>query len=139
MSIQLSILVWTIICFVLLMLILHYLLFQPILKLMDDRKARIQNAARKKAEYETLERRHTAALREREAAVRDARKKQLKQALEAIRTDNKKAAEAAKDQRLREVEDYRARANEEFAEVLTILNAHKDELAAVFADSVTRE
>lgn len=139
MTIQLSVLVWTIICFGLLMLILHHLLFQPVLKVMDDRKVRIQNAAKKKAEYEKLEHQHTAALLEREAAVRNAQKKQLKETLEAIRADSRKAEAAAKDRRLREAEACRAKADEEFAEILTVLSAHKTELAAVFADSVTKE
>ena len=77
MTIQLSVLVWTIICFILLMLILHHLLFQPVLKVMDDRKARIQNAAKKKAEHERIAEKNAAALREKEAARLEALRKLL--------------------------------------------------------------
>ena len=52
MTIQLSVSIWTIICFLLLMLILRNLLFQPILEVMDARKMRIEKAAQKKAENE---------------------------------------------------------------------------------------
>ena len=42
MTIQLSISVWTVICYVLLMIILDKLLFKPVLKVMDERKERIK-------------------------------------------------------------------------------------------------
>lgn len=51
MTIQPSILIWTIICFCLLMVILNKLLFRPILKVLDDRQARI-DAAREKQQRE---------------------------------------------------------------------------------------
>ena len=136
MTIQLSVLVWTIICFVLLMLILHYLLFQPVLKVMDDRKARIRNAARKKAEHESLAEKNAAALREKEAARLAAQRKQIKEQIETIRLDRKKAVEAANDERLRAVDDCRQQAEDERVEILITLSAHASELAVAFAESV---
>lgn len=47
MNIQISVVLWTIICFVLLMVILHYLLLKPLLAHLDKRKARIDNAKNK--------------------------------------------------------------------------------------------
>ena len=52
MNIQVSVVLWTIICFVLLMLILHNLLFKPVLKVLDARREKIVNAAAKKAARE---------------------------------------------------------------------------------------
>lgn len=46
MTIQLPVLLWTVICFVLLMLILTKLLFRPLLAFMDRREERIRSAAR---------------------------------------------------------------------------------------------
>lgn len=46
-NIQISVVLWTIICFVLLMLILHFLLLKPMLAHLDKRKARIDNAKAK--------------------------------------------------------------------------------------------
>ena len=136
MTIQLSVLVWTIICFVLLMLILHHLLFQPVLKVMDDRKARIQSAAKKKAEHERLTEQNAAALREREAARLAARRRQIKEQIETIRQQSKKTLEDAKDKRLRAVDNYRRQAEAERVEILITLSAHAAELAAAFAESV---
>ena len=136
MTIQLSVLVWTIICFVLLMLILHHLLFQPVLKVMDDRKARIQSAAKKKAEHERIAEQNAAALREEEAARLAATRRQIKEQIETIRSDGKKAVEAANDERLRAVECFRQQAERERVEILITLSAHAAELASAFAESV---
>ena len=136
MTIQLSVLVWTIICFVLLMLILQHLLFQPVLNVMDNRKARIQNAAKKKAECSRIAEQNAAALREEEAARLAAQRRQIKEQLETIRLDGKKAVEAANDERLRTVEGFRQQAESERVEILITLSAHAAELAAAFAESV---
>ena len=136
MTIQLSVLVWTIICFVLLMLILHHLLFQPVLKVMDDRKTRIRNAAEKKAEFSRIAEKNAAVLREKEDARREARRRQIKEQIETIRLDGKKAADAAKDGRLRAVTACRQQTEAERVEILITLSAHAAELAAAFAESV---
>ena len=136
MNIQLSVTLWTIICFILLMLILHHLLFKPVLKVIDDRRARVQNAALKKAEYAKMAEENAAALQEKEAAFLATQQKQIKEQIETIRLDSKKTVEAAKDERLRAVDSYRLKAEAERAEILTTLGTHAAELAAAFADSV---
>ena len=55
MTVQLSVTLWTVICFCLLMLILHNLLFKPVLKVMDDRKSRIDKANEKNQSFDQLE------------------------------------------------------------------------------------
>ena len=136
MSIQLSVTLWTIICFILLMLILHHLLFKPVLKVIDDRRARLRSAAMKKAEYATLRQANAAALREQEAAQLASRRKQIKEQIEAIRLSSKKTVDAAKDERLRAVDNYRRQAEAERTEILITLSVHAAELAAAFAESV---
>lgn len=64
MTIQVSILVWTLICFVLFMLIVNKLLFKPMLAIIDERKAKIENAARKKADIEATQLAYENNLRE---------------------------------------------------------------------------
>ena len=136
MNIQLSVLVWTIICFVLLMLVLHHLLFQPVLNVMDNRKARIQDAAKKKAEYERIAAENAAALRAEETARLAKRRKQIKEQIETIRLDGKRAVDAANDERLRAVGRCRQQVEAERVEILITLSAHAAELAAAFAESV---
>ena len=136
MNIQLSVTLWTIICFILLMLILHHLLFKPVLKVMDDRRARLRSAAMKKTEYATLRQANAAALREKEAALLVSQRKQIKEQIETIRLNSKKTLEDAKDRRLRAVDDYRRQAEAERTEILITLSVHAAELAAAFAESV---
>lgn len=55
---------WTLICFVLFMLIVNKLLFKPMLAIIDERKAKIENAARKKADIEATQLAYENNLRE---------------------------------------------------------------------------
>ena len=52
MTVQLSVLLWAVICFCLCIVILDRLLFKPIFAVMDKRRERIEAAAEKKAAYE---------------------------------------------------------------------------------------
>ncbi len=52
LSIQISVILWTVICFILLMIILRNLLFKPLLTCMDDRKKRIDAAMEKRQQYD---------------------------------------------------------------------------------------
>lgn len=139
MTIQLSVLIWTIICFLLLMLILHNLLFKPVLQMIDKRKERIQNAASKKDAYEKQIREQEAMLQEKKAAFLAMQQKQMKEEIEMIRQDSKNRLETARVERLRKVDDYRIRVNEEQSELLALLGEHSMDLAVSFADSLIKE
>ena len=139
MTIQFSVTLWTVICLVLLMLILGNLLFKPILRVMDARQEKIDSAAAKKAAIEEAEREHAAMRLEKEAAFLETRQRQLADEIETIRAESKKSVESAKEDRLRLVDEYRARTEAEQAEILRALSVHTEELAAAFADSLTKE
>ncbi|MBQ8894659.1 MAG: hypothetical protein IJ043_09685 [Clostridia bacterium] len=139
MTIQISVTIWTIICFILLMLILHHLLFKPVLGVMDKRRERIENAAAKKAEHQRLAEEYEAALQEQKVAAQAARKKQAKAQVEAIRAESKQAIEEAKDLRLQELDAARAEADAERQRILQALSTHSMELATAFAESLTKE
>ena len=86
MTVQVPVLVWTVICFGALILILNHLLFKPMLAFMDRRAERIAKAAEKAAEnrralteaeeeltrFREEEKRHCEALTEK--ALSDARR-----------------------------------------------------------------
>lgn len=65
MTIQPSVIIWTVICFCLLMLILDRLLFRPILKFMDARQEKIDLAAKKREQDQQALAEANAALEER--------------------------------------------------------------------------
>lgn len=139
MTIQLSVTIWTIICFVLLMLILHFLLFKPVLKVMDERRARIEKAREKKAENERLESEYASMLLEKEKAFLEAQQKQINEEIESIRLDTKKAVGAATEERIQRVDSYRESVKKEQEEILDILSMHTEELAVTFANSIIKE
>ena len=139
MNIQLSVTIWTVICFVLLMLILRNLLFKPVLRVMDARKERIDKASEKKAAWEAAEKEHSAMLVEKEAEFRDSRQKQIKSEIESIYQNSKKMVEIAQEDRLRLVDEYRAHSETEHTIILQFLGQYSAELAVTFADNVTKD
>ena len=54
MNIQPSVMVWTVICFLILTVILKKLLFTPVLEIIDSRREKIKAAAKKKEDIEKL-------------------------------------------------------------------------------------
>lgn len=139
MNIQISVTLWTIICFVALMLILNNLLFKPVLRVLDARREKIEGAAAKKARLEAAGQEHAAMLLEREAAFRSARERQIKDEIEAIRVESRHAVECAKEERVRLMDEFRENAEIERGEILAALSVHKAELAAAFAERLTKE
>ena len=105
MTIEPSLIVWTVLCFLALVLILKKLLFQPMLTFMDTRNAKIEAARKAKedarTEYEA-EAHHLADERAaQEAQLRQSGAEALEQAQEELRRETtQKRAEAA--QRLAE-------------------------------------
>ncbi len=114
MTIQPSLTVWTVIIFAALYLVLKYLLFKPMLSLMDQREKKILEArsakenARKKAENERL-----LMLAERERKRQEMRAEQEKRA-EQKRLEEKERLEDAKAEGFRLVEEFRCLAEARF-------------------------
>ncbi len=133
MTIQVSILVWTIICFILLMLILHHWLFKPVLDVMDKRRARIENAAAKAAREAQLAKEHEQKMLAQKEAYAKEQKAQLKAQAEKIQSDSKKAIVEARHARLNEMDEYRAKIDREEEQILAAVGAHSKSFAALFA------
>lgn len=134
MTIQLSVFLWSIICFCLMMLILNKLLFGPMLRFMDARQARIDRAREKKKADE-------AALAAAEAscqqALEDARQQQLglnAAVAEQERLQGRNDLEEAKRRQATELEAYAAQLEQESQELKTKLDAGVAALAQAFAD-----
>lgn len=134
MTIQLSVLLWTIICFCLLMLILSKMLFGPLLKVMDARQEKIDRAREKqKADALALDQAQKAV----EAAKCDiaARGAELSatQVAEA-RAQAEAAVAQAKLQSQKDIEAYAQALQQEAREIKTKMDTQVDSLATVFAD-----
>ena len=89
MTIEPSLIVWTVLCFLALVLILKKLLFQPMLTFMDTRNAKIEAARKAKedarTEYEAEARRLADERAAQEAQLRQSGAKALEQAQEERR------------------------------------------------------
>ncbi len=105
MSINISELIWTVLCFLVLLFVLKKLLFDPLTRFMDERKAKVEagmaagreaEASREANERELLEKRRAKAA---EAAklVADGRARDEKARADALAEARKQAAEAMKD------------------------------------------
>ena len=136
MTIQVSIIVWTVISFLILMLILHNLLFKPVLSVMDKRRARIEKAAAKKAEEERLLEEHKKVQQEKKEAYLKEQKAKLKEESEKIQTESKKAIVEARHARLSEVDEYRARMEQEQQAILSAVGPQSKSFAALFASRI---
>ena len=136
MNIQSSVIVWTIICFVLLMFILHNLLFKPVLKVMDDRKAHIEKANIKKMEFEQLRLQYEETAVQNQKKRIELRKQAIKDETEQIRLDCKKAIDYANSKRLADVENYQASSEEELEILVSGMNNNISAVAVAFAKRI---
>lgn len=136
MSIQVSVILWTLICFVLLMIILNFLLFKPVLAVMDKRRRRVEQAALTKAEDERIAEEAEREKADLEEKRIEAEKKRLRDEAELIRENSRLSVEKAKNERLREVELFREHTDAEYESFLHICESKKEEIAKVFAENM---
>lgn len=133
MTLQPSVLIWTVICFCLLMLILNKMLFKPLLAVMDARQTRIEQAREKqRAHAEACD----AALRSlEERQAEDDKRRALEAATAVEQAREEAAAQIAEAQKTCELEivAYRESLIQESHELKIKLDAGVDELAVTYA------
>lgn len=134
MNIQPSIIVWTVICFVLLMLILNNLLFKPVLHVIDARKQRVEAARAKKQSRECLleQMAEQKLAAERENAARA--EAESRQKVEKIQQDGKREVQKAQKKRLDMVNKYREQMKEEHEQIVKQVTPEMESVAKLFAD-----
>lgn len=134
MNIQFSVVIWTVICFLLMMVVLKFLLFKPVLELLDNRKKKIAAAQAKKDEIRLLEEEHGKRL---ELLAEDAkiqRENLIKSELELIRVKSKQDTEEARAVRLVHTDEYRYKAEKEKDEIKKNFALSSEEIAKTFAE-----
>ncbi len=136
MTIQPSVLVWTVICFCLMMLILNNLLFKPMLAFMDKRKEKIDAAHERKAEIEKAQRDYEVNLETRREQFL---LNEAKRAEEAVKSAMKKAEErerAAECEKDKRIELAKTDVEIEKSELSEKLDKSVDELAQAFVTRI---
>lgn len=139
MSIQISVVIWTVICFLLLMVILQNLLFKPVLEVIEKRRLRIEKAKERQAEAERL----SAEYKEKNDEIRLALEKEQKMLTDAevekINAESKKAVESARTNRLSTYETYRNECAEEYSKILATAETTTKQIAETFADRIINQ
>ncbi len=136
MTVQLSVLVWTVICFCLCMLILNNLLFKPMLAFMDKRKEKIDAAHERKAEIEKAQRDYEVNLETRREQFLLS---EAKRAEDAVRSAMEKAEERVRDaecEKENRIELAKTDVEIEKSELSEKLDKSVDELAQAFVTRI---
>lgn len=139
MNIQLPIVLWTVICFLIMMAVLRGLLFKPVLKLLDERKEKLRLAREKTEKEQELLSEHEKRLELISEDAKIQRENYIKSELEIIRVKSKADAEAARASRLRSTEEYRGVTEKEKEELIASFNASSEDIARAFADSLVSQ
>lgn len=133
MTIQVSVLLWTIICFCLMMLILNKLLFKPLLALMDARNDRIRRAQERKQAFDQA---CQAALEEHSRAEAEFRHEKAREAAETVASlqeAQEQILAAAQVRQEQALLAYEEELSSEFEALNTELDRGREELAKAFA------
>lgn len=136
MTIQPSIIIWTLISFCLLMLILDRLLFRPMLSFMDERNERIEAAQKKREEDERVLREAEEELASRREAARLRRAEMAGAELADAKVRAKQMLAKAEAERETRVAECTAELCKRSRELEEGLERSIDTLAKAFADKM---
>ena len=133
MTVQISLTIWTILCFCAFMLILSRLLFRPILRFMDARQGKIDAARQEKAAALQVRADEERALSEARSAAHAKAEQDAAARVEQIQDGFAHAAAEKREEYLRLSEGEDAALAEESARIQAALAPQLEELAAVYA------
>ena len=136
MNIQISVVIWTVICFALLMVILRNLLFKPLLKVMDERSVRLENARKKKSEIDEAIREQEEKLCQQQTDYLEKQKKEISEMLASIQAESKNAVIEARRKSLSDVKAYRKSMDAEREKTVSDVSANAKSIAEAFARQI---
>lgn len=136
MIIQPSIMVWTVICFLLLMVVLKNFLFTPVLKVMDDRREKIRSAKEKKENIEKLIQENEELAEKQKVLAAEKSRVEAKKKLEQIQLQGKKEIEVAQRQCLADIQRYREDIVSEHDKIVDSVAPKMETAAALFAKNI---
>ena len=136
MNIQISVVIWTVICFALLMVILRNLLFKPLLKVMDERSVRLENARKKKSEIDEAIREQEEKLCQQQTDYLDKQKKEISERHASIQAESKNAVIEARRKSLSDVKAYRKSMDAEREKTVSDVSANAKSIAEAFARQI---
>ncbi len=136
MNIQPSVIVWTVICFLLLMVILKNLLFKPVLEVLDKRKDKIDSAEQKLRDIESISAENERRMAEEIARAEAESVVQAKAKVLEIQSQGKKEIENAQRKCLSDIEEYRKDIKGEYEKIVYSVAPKMETAAAIFAKNI---
>ena len=136
MSIQPSVVVWTVICFVLLMIILKNLLFKPVLEVLDKRKEKIDAASKKLRDIESITAENERQLASEKARAEAESVAAAKEKVQQIQSQGKKEIQNAQRKCLSDIDEYRNGITEEYDKIVYSVAPKMETAAAIFAKNI---
>lgn len=129
---QLSLIVWTVICFLLMMLVLDRLLLKPMLRFMDERQKKIDKAEMKRQqieeEKERIEKEKIRLLEEKTEKLRND-----KESSEQLKREEAESSLIERNQtKQKNVSLYAEKLNIEKSEMISAIDSRSDVLAEEF-------
>ena len=129
MTIQISVVIWTVLSFIVLMLVLNKFLFKPILQVMDERNDKIRKSKdERRIQREKYEARKLEIEKMRITAQKEAMEKG-EQALEEAKAERARLVSAAKEEIDLKIEKQKELLEKESEEIEKQLDSKVDELA----------
>lgn len=137
MTVQPSVTVWTILCFLALMLILERLLFRPVLSLLDKRREKIGQAKEEKERVAREREEEIARLRDEHEKTEKGLLRAASDELERIRRENERRVAEKRAENEARLAEERGSLAEESARILKTAAERSDELAAAFVERLS--
>ena len=139
MTIHITELIWAAVCFLVLLVVLKKLLYDPIIRVMDERKANIRDGMEQGKQAKQ-------ARDDNDAAILRAKKETAAQAgqiVQQAKAEDEKARQeavnAARQDAAQSLRDVRAQLREEEAAVSAQMDAEMPELVAMLTDALLKE
>lgn len=139
MSINVSEVIWTVICFFVLLFVLKKLLFTPLITFMEDRKARVDAALAEKRAAEQQQQESNNALQDSWKARSDEAKQLVAEGGKSDDKDRAAVLQQAQEQAAQAQSDARGRIEQEAAAVQQEANEQMDELVTVLAQQLLQD
>lgn len=139
MNIQPSVIIWTVICFTLLMLILRNGVFKPVLKVLDQRREKLNAARAKKAEYQRRREELAADAETAKAKSAEEMREKFNAAVEEMQSEEKAKAKAAQRKCLDDLGRYREELGSDYEKILKEAGPQMKEVAGILAQKIAGE
>ena len=136
MNIQPSIIVWTVICFLLLTVILKNLLFTPVINMIDSRREKVENAEKKLRDIENITAENERRFSEEKVRAEAESIAQAKEKVQQIQSKGKKEIENARRKCLSDIEEYRNGITGEYDKIVYSVAPKMETAAAIFAKNI---